>query len=240
VLEQQLVGPNGGEPLNFKKDVFDPLGDRITVISDFKKPVTEESQRMLIGVALEDEKGFSNTLTKIIALTGAAPKKREFQGATIYDFEIPEIPNANAGNVQFKGPVSLAIAKGTLFVSTEPTLLEQAIRGGGPALADNAAYQSVAKEMPATLSAVTYVRPEESARLTYEMIKNGQFQKALNQGAAAGGGNGPNVDLTKVFDKDKLPDFSVFAKYLSQGGGYAVMEDDGVMISNFTLRKSTP
>ncbi len=239
VLEQQLVGPNGGEPLNFKKDVFDPLGDRITVISDFKKPVTEESQRMLIGVALEDEKGFSNTLTKIIALTGAAPKKREFQGVTIYDFDVPEIPNAGA-QAAFKGPVSLAVAKGTLFLSTEPTLLEQAIRSGGPTLADNPAYLAVAKEMPSKLSAVTYVRPEESARVTYEMIKNGQFQKALNQGAAAGGGNGPNMDLSKIFDKDKLPDFSVFAKYLSQGGGFAVMEDDGVAITNFTVRKSTP
>ena len=239
VLEQQLVGPNGGEPLNFKKDFFDPLGDRITVISDFKKPVTEESQRMLVGFALEDAKVFQNTLTKIIALTGAAPKKREFQGTTIYDFDVPEIPN-NAGNNPFKGPISVSVAKGTLFVSTEPTLLEQAIRGGGQSLADNPAFQSVVKEMPSAISAVTYVRPEESARVTYEMIKSGQFEKALAQGAAAGG-NAPDLSkLGKLFNKDKLPDFSVFAKYLSQGGGYAVQEDDGITISNFTLHKSTP
>jgi len=239
VLEQQLVGPNGGEPLNFKKDIFDPLGDRITVISDFKKPVTEDSQRMLVGVALEDEKAFQNTLTKIIALTGAAPKKREFQGTTIYEFEVPELPN-NGGNNPFKGPISLTVAKSTLFLSTEPTLLEMAIRGGGPTLADSPAYQAVAKEMPTALSAVTYVRPEESARLTYEMIKSGQFEKALAQGAAAGG-NGPDMSkLGKLFNKEKLPEFSVFAKYLSQGGGYAVMEDDGVTITNFTLRKATP
>ena len=239
VLEQQLVGPNGGEPLNFKKDIFDPLGDRITVISDFKKPVTEDSQRMLVGVALEDEKAFQNTLTKIISLTGTAPKKREFQGATIYEFEVPEIPN-NAGNNPFKGPISLTVAKRTLFISTEPTLLEMAIRGGGPTLADSPAYQAVAKEMPATLSAVTYVRPEESARATYEMIKSGQFEKALAQGAAAGG-NGPDMTkIGKLFNKDKLPEFSVFAKYLAQGGGYTLMEDDGVMITSFTLRKATP
>jgi hypothetical protein len=238
VLEQQLVGPNGGEPINFKKDIFDPLGDRITVLSDFKKPITEDSQRMVLSVALEDAPGFQNTLTKLIGLAGGAPKKREFQGSTIYDFDVPEMPNANAGQVQFKGPISVTIAKNSLFVSTEPTLLEQLIRGGGPALADNADYLSVAKEIPEKVSSVSYVRPDESARLSYEMIKGGQFEKAL-QGAAVAGG--PDVSkLGKLFDKDKLPDFSVFAKYLSQGGGYSDVSDDGVTITNFTLRKANP
>ena len=141
-------------------------------------------------------------------------------------------------NVQFKGPVSLAIAKDTLFVSTEPTLLEQVLRGGGPALADSPAYQAVAKEIPDKVSSLTYVRPDEQARVSYDMIKSGQFEKAL-QGAAVAGG--PDVSkLGKLIDKDKLPDFSVFAKYLSQGGGYSVMDDDGMTFTSFTLRKANP
>jgi hypothetical protein len=238
VLEQQLVGPNGGEPISFKKDVFDPLGDRITVISDFKKPITEESQRMLLGVALEDASVFQGTLAKLIAVVGGAPKKREFQGTTIYDFDAPEIPNANAaGNSPIKGPISVAIAKNTLFVSTEPTLLEQVLRDG-PSLADSPAYQTVAKEIPEKVSAISFVRPDESARLTYDLIKSGQFEKQL-QGAAVAGG--PDVSkVGKLYDKDKLPEFSVFSKYLANGGGYAEMGDDGIAITNFTLRKSNP
>ncbi len=76
VLEQQLVGPNGGEPLSFQKDIFGPLGDRITLISDFKKPIKEDSQRLLLGVALEDAKAFQNTLNKLIALTSRAQEAR--------------------------------------------------------------------------------------------------------------------------------------------------------------------
>ena len=49
LIEQQLVGPNGGQPLSFQNDIFGPLGDRITLISDFKKPIKEDSQRMLAG-----------------------------------------------------------------------------------------------------------------------------------------------------------------------------------------------
>jgi hypothetical protein len=242
VLEQQLVGPNGGEPLNFKKDIFDPLGDRVTVVSDFKKPVTEDSQRMLVAVALEDQEKnpFQNTLNRLISLANGQPKKREFQGATIYDFEMPELPNANpnAGKVQLKGPISVTVAKNTLFISSDPTLLEQVLRGGGTSLADSPAFQAVAREVPDKVSNLNYVRPDEQARLSYEMIKSGQFEKAL-QGAAAAGG--PDVGkVGKLFDKDKLPDFSVFAKYLSQGGGYGVMGDDGMIFTSFTLRKANP
>ncbi len=237
VLEQQLVGPNGGEPLSFKKDIFDPLGNRITLVTDYKKPIKEDSQRMLLAVALDKEKEFQETLTKVINLAGGAPKKREFQGVTIYDFEIPEIPNANANAPQFKGPISVAIAKRALLVATAPALLEQVLRGGGPALADSSLYQTVAKEIPAKVSSLTYVRPDEQARVSYEMIKSGQFEKALQSAAVA------NPDLAKVgklYDKDKLPDFPIFAKYLSQGGGYSVMEDEGVTFTSFTLRKANP
>ena len=96
LIEQQLVGPNGGQPLSFQNDVFGPLGDRITVISDFKKPIKEDSQRMLVAVSLEDTKAFQSTLSRLLELTGAAPQKREFQGTTIYDFDV-NIPNQAPG-----------------------------------------------------------------------------------------------------------------------------------------------
>jgi len=238
VLEQQLVGPNGGEPLSFQKDIFGPLGNRITLISDYKKPIKEDSQRALLAVALTDSKTFQNTLNKLIGLANGAPKKREFQGAVIFDFDIPDMQaKGNAGRVM-KGPVSVTVAKDTLFVSSEPTLLEQILRGGGAGLANSEAFRSVSKEFPEQVSSLSYVRPEEQARISYDMIKSGQFEKAMQTAGVPGG-----VDVKKFSDllaKDKLPDFSVFAKYLSQGGGYSVSDDDGVTFTGFTLRKSTP
>ena len=246
VIQQQLVGPNGGEPLKFKQDIFDPLGDRITIISDFKKPIKEDSERMLLAVALEDTKAFQNSLNKLIALTGGQPKKREFQNTTIYDFEMPQMPNAGAngggpggaGAVQARGPISVAIAKDTLFVSSEPTLLELVLRGGGPSLSDSAAYKAVAREIPSKVSSMSYIRPDEQARLTYDMIKSGQFEQAL-QGAAVAGG--PDLaKLAKIIAKEKMPDFSVFAKYLAQGGRYSESAEDGITITAFSLRKAKP
>ncbi len=65
------------------------------------------------------------------------------------------------------------------------------------------------------------------------MIKSGQFEEAFKAQP-----NGP--DVSKVIDKSKIPDFSVFAKYLSEGGGFGLMEDDGVTFTNFTLKQGQP
>ncbi len=78
----------------------------------------------------------------------------------------------------------MAIAKDTLFVTTDTTLLEQVLRPGNAVLADSTAYQTIAKEFPEKISGMSYVRPDESARLSYDMIKSGPFEKAIQQGMA--------------------------------------------------------
>lgn len=226
-VEKQLGG------LSFKNDLFGPLGDRMTLISDFKKPVDEKSQRLLLAIALDDPKAFQNTLNKIFELAQASPEKRTFQGTTIYDFEVP--PELAQSGIN--GPVSVAIAKDHLFVSSEPAILEQILRSGGPSLADSAAYQKLSKYYPTTASTISFQQPEEQARLLYNMIKSGQLQQAIKQAGA----NDPNVpDVDQILDPKLLPEFSVFEKYLSPGGGFGVMTPDGVMFTQFTVRKAQP
>jgi Protein of unknown function (DUF3352) len=233
-FEKDLAGP-GAAPLSFHKDVFGPLGDRVTVVSDFKKPVSEQSQRVLLAVELEDAAAFQNTLNKLIKLGGAAPKQREFQGQTIYDFDI-EVPQAGAAS-GLKGPISVAIAQQHAFAATDPSLLEQVLRGGGPALADSPNFQDVARQVPDRVSTLSYAQPEEQARLLYEMVKTGQLQKALEGANMVGGPDVPKVDV--LIDPEKLPEFSVFAKYLSPGGGFSLMDETGATLTRFTLRKTT-
>jgi len=241
IIEEQLVGPNGGPRLSLKNDVFGPLGDRLTIISDFKKPINEESQRALLAIHLEDAKAFQNTLSRVIAMAGANPAQREFQGTTIYDFSLANNPAAPDLNIQaIRGPISLAVAKDTLFVTTSTTLLEQVLRPDNSGLGDSGAFQTVAKEIPEKASSLTYVRPDEQARLSYNMVKNGQFEKAIQQAAAQARNGRELPGLDKLIPTDKLPEFSFFAKYLSLGGGYSMMDDDGVVMTSFTLRRENP
>jgi hypothetical protein len=235
-LEKQIAGPDG-KGLSFKDDVFGPLGDRVTMVSDFKKPVTENSQRGLIAIDLEDAKAFQNTLNTIFDLAKVSPKKREFQGTTIYDVELPENLGAGQGvNLPTGGTVSLAIAKDTFFIATEPTILEQVLRSGGASLAENPAYQSVTKHMPAQASMASYEKPEEQARVLYDAVKSGQFDKAVDQARAAAGKQGAKPQL---FDPAKLPEFSVFSKYLTQGGSFGIMDEDGFTVTLFSLKKAS-
>jgi hypothetical protein len=87
---------------------------------------------------------------------------------------------------------------------------------------------------------MTFVRPDEQARLSYDMIKSGQFEKAIIQGMAAQQGGQVPADLPKFINPDKLPDFSVIAKYLTLGGSYSIADDDGLVQTGFTLRKNNP
>jgi hypothetical protein len=244
LIEQQLTGPNGGQPLSFKNDFFGPIGDRITLISDFKKPIKEDSQRMLLAVALEDSKAFQATLSRLFEITQGAPKKREFQGTTIYDVDLPQMPNPNAPGAQpFGKQISFAVAKETFFVTTEAALLEQVLRPGGAPLEENAGFQSVAREMPEQISGMTFVRPEESAHVVYDLVKSGQYEKAMQQmmGANARGPRPQQIPpIGKVIPNEKLPDFAAIAKYLTLGGSYSVADDDGFTMTGFTLKHQGP
>ena len=139
-----------------------------------------------------------------------------------------------------KGPISIAIAKDTLFVTTDTTLLEQVLRPGNPSLADSTAYQTIAKEFPEKISGMSYWRPDESAKLTYDMVKSGTFGKADRAGDGRQTSGREVPGLGKLLPVEKLPDFSVFSKYLSLGGSSSIMDDDGLTMTGFTLRKSNP
>jgi hypothetical protein len=239
-LQQQLAGPNGGE-LDFQKDLFGPIGDRVTIITDFKKKPknkTGDTTRTLVAVALEDSKAFRNTLNKLFAMAKISPKKRDFQGTTIYDIDPEDLGAAGAGNVTLTGPICVCVAKDTCFLATEPTLLELVLRGG-PRLADSAEFQAVAREVPEQTSTLSYAKSEEAVRQIYDMVKGGQLQEAIKQ-AAANKGNGDAPNLDNLIDKSKLPEFSTISKYVSQTGGYGVMTEDGFFRVSFSLRKGNP
>jgi hypothetical protein len=135
------------------------------------------------------------------------------------------------------------VAKESFFVTTDTALLEQILRPGSATLEENAGFQSVVKEIPERVSGMSFVRPDESARLLYDLIKSGQYEKALQQmlGANARGPRPQQIPpIGKVIANEKLPDFSAVARYLSLGGSYSIMDDDGVTMTGFTLKRQGP
>ena len=218
-----------GENLDVKKDIFGPLGKRVSIISDYKKPITDTSQRAVIAVQLSDATGAQNTINKLIALAQADPKKRDFQGTTIYDFDLP----AEFAGTGVTGPISIAIAKDYLFISTEPTLLEQILRGGGSSLADSAEFQAALKHIPAQVSMLNFDRPEDQVQVMYSMLTNDQFKMALSQ-IQEQSPEGPKLD--EFLDPKLLPAAKEIQKYFAPSGGYGIASDDGFIMTSFTLK----
>lgn len=236
-IEQQLGGPQGNG-LRFERDLFGPLGNRITIVGDYATPGDETSQRALFAVALDDQEAFRATLEKVKGLVNAQLPERKFEGTTIYEIEIPEMPNAPGGaNVNFDGPLSLAIAKDHLFVATKASILEAVLSASGPGLLQSPAYQAVAGQYPDTSSTLSFTRSEEQARVLYNLIKSGQLSSAIRDAARNAGNELPEGE---VIDPDKLPAFEVFEKYVAPGGGFGSMDADGVTFTQFVLKGDTP
>ncbi|GIW87151.1 MAG: hypothetical protein KatS3mg108_1475 [Isosphaeraceae bacterium] len=227
-MEKALADQEGG--LNIRADLLGPLAKRVTAIQDYKKPITETSQRMLIAIGLDDTKAMQATMNKILDLAGASPKKRTFQGETIYDFDLPD--EARQGGLE--GPLSVAIAKDQLFVSVEPTLLEQVLRGGGPSLAESADFEAVRKLMPERVNVMSFARPNEAVQALYGMLGGEQFKAALDQMRAQVPGEAP--DFAQLFDPKLMPEYEAIQKYLAPSGSFGVPDEDGVTLTQFTLK----
>ncbi len=239
ILEQQLVVPNGGQQLSFQGDIFDPLGDRVTVISQIDDVEDLASPQNLFAITLEDAEAFEGTLNKVFALTQSQPDSRQFQGVTIYDVDLPEVPAGPAGEMQLPESISFAIARETLFVSTEASLLEKVLRRGGSSLVDSDEFRALAEFAPRQASFVSFSRPEPQLRVLYDLFLGGGLEQLIQAGAVAGAPQ-DLPDLSEFIDVDTIPDFETFAKYIQPNYGYWVMEEDGLVQTSFELREVNP
>ena len=149
------------------------------------------------------------------------------------------LPNAPQGNAPqaLKGPISIAIAKDTLFLTTDTTLLEQVLRPGNAPLAESTAYQTVAKEFPEKVSGLATGGPTNRRDSSYDWSRAARSRKPSSKGWPPERRVEMYPTSAKLLPVEKLPDFSVLAKYLSLGGSSSIMDDDGLTMTGFTLRK---
>ena len=242
MVEQTLVGPDGGQPLSFKNDVFGPLGNRISVISDYKKPIKEDSQRMLAAVCLDNAKAFQSTLSRLFQITGAAPEKREFQGTTIYDFAV-NLPAGAQGNRGrgFEGPdqhgdrQGFAVRDHRHHAARASAPAGQPVAGRQHGIPDD--RQGISREdQRHELRSPGRIGP--ACRTTWSRTE--RSRRRCSKGWPPGSKGVKHPTLSKLIPVEKLPDFEVFAKYLSLGGSSSVMDDDGFTMTGFTLRHANP
>ena len=215
----QMAQQEGGPKVHLKKDIIDVVSGRIQVVMEpGKKKDDEKAQdRVVVALGLKDAKKFQATLTKLTKLPGFPGQAREFKGATIIEFEVPDF----TGNLEPK-MAGLAIGKDQLMFSNDVTAVESMLRGDtdGDALVDSAEYKVIAEHLPAKASIVSFSRSDSQVEALWDMAKGGQASLFL-----------PMIDFSK------LPEFDTVKKYLTPNGGYSVPDKKGVLFVSFGTKK---
>lgn len=218
-LVDQVAQQEGGPKVHLKKDVIDVISGRIQVVMEPGKKTGDEpaQDRVLVALGLKDAKKFQATLTKLTKMPGFPGQSREFKGATIIEFEVPDL----SGSLEPK-MAGLAISQDQLMFSNDVTAVEAMLRGTteGDALVNSAAYKTIAEHLPAKSSIVSFSRSDSQVKTLWDMAKGGQAGLFL-----------PMIDFST------LPDFDTVKKYLTPNGGYSVPDKKGVLFVSFGTKK---
>ncbi|MBM81757.1 MAG: hypothetical protein CMJ78_14360 [Planctomycetaceae bacterium] len=220
---ERLANSDGGPQIHIKKDIIDQITGRIHVIS--KTEPGEDTgddggigglpiEKALIALELKNVDNMKGTLDRIAKTPGFPGKIREYRNANIYEATLP------APQIQSEAQsLGIAIVHGHLMFSNDMERLEQAIRADGKPLADADDYKKIAAQLPAKTSILGYQKQDTQMKSLYDLLRgNAALQESLG------------VDFSK------LPPFETVSKYLKPQGTFFAPDENGVFISNFTLR----
>lgn len=174
---RQSVALVFGSEIN--EDVLKSFQNRITLIGDFADAESIESMELVLSIA-NKEGGSFGLLTKLLGdWLDVVPRRREFQGTTIYEFDwkddqIEADPKFQSRRAS--GVLSVAEAKGSIFIATGKRLLERVLDVNVARSRDSIVDQFV-RAAPDKLGSVTMINPNKIFPPIYRFLKSDGFVK---------------------------------------------------------------
>ena len=92
--------PNGPQ-IDLREELIQQLGQRVTMITDYKLPITTSSERLLFGIKVKDEKAVAKAIEKSVKKRSPA-QKRIIDGRVIW--EIVEEEQAAVPSIELDVP----------------------------------------------------------------------------------------------------------------------------------------
>lgn len=219
-LMQRAANSENGPKLNPRTDFLDQLSGIVHMATwplEYDRTAGETQspqQPTVIALGVKDEAKMKDVLARLAETPNFPGETRQFEGATIY--ELP-MQNPQGGA---PGTMGVTVAKSQLIFSTEIAKLEGLLReSGGTPLAETDAYQEIAAHIPDQVSLIGYQDQRDQFKVVYEMLRSGE-----------------NQQLSENFDFSTLPPFEDIAKYLRTSGSYAVPDEKGALLVNFSLK----
>lgn len=243
-VETMLAGPDPNNPLlNIKTDLIGPLGNRVTLVTDYVVEESTPNPRVLIALELENADKLTELLDRLMALAGGALplETKSVKGNTVYTFPLGDLVAAQVpeGQMPFKlGVFGFTITKTHFMLTTHVELLDKCLNTTDGGLVESDAYKRLAAKMPASVSLMGVSRDDEQGRASWDYFKSGKLAEAIRQamesqdeiGAFLGG-------IIDALDGSNLPEFEKVAKYFVPSGSYAIMDEKGIVYKTFVPKR---
>ena len=202
VIENIQFDPNGPQ-IDIKKELTEHLGERATVLSDYRLPITPKSERLMLAVELTDPATVMRTVNKAMENDPAA-KKREHNGHVIWELlneeaEVAEVQISGFdGGFGFDDPVeaeaeeenriipnsAVTVANGHLLIATHVDFIVDVLEPLPPAntlhLAEDfkAITDSLVDLGSNKDSFRLFARTDEAYRTSYELLRQGKMPES--------------------------------------------------------------
>lgn len=263
VIKSIEIDPNGPR-INVKREFVQFLGERATLVSDYREPIDTKSERILFAVEVTDVDSVMATVNKAMKSDPNA-KMIMVDGHTIWEmtqeetFAVEEIKidGADTGSVseeeaieedeekRFRPNAAVTVAHGHLLLSSHVDYLVDLLKepAEGDRLTDADEYQRVAaalKQLGAKSDCTRlFTRTGHAYRVTYEMIRQNKMPESESLlGKALNEVFAPEEEdelRENQLDGTKLPPFEQVKRYLGPTGLFVRTEADGWSVSGCLL-----
>lgn len=272
-LIKSMKDDPAGPKVDIVNQIVNHLDNKVCMLVDVKQPITPQSEQRLIAVKLINAAPVKAAIQQIMEQDPNAKKiefggqdiwevHEEDE-----DEEIPTLMISGPGfpstlgvahQVPAKPPgpkvpnAAVTVVDDWLYFANNKEIIQKVIEtknAGGAAnlLSNEADYQQMDKAL-AVLGSGTdsfrhFARSDETARMTYELMRQGKMPeaesavgKAINQIWSIGQ---EDEDFTREqeIDAGKLPPFAQVEKYLGPSGSYGRTEANGWFVSGAMLKK---
>lgn len=202
VIENIQFDPHGPQ-IDVKKELTDHLGERATILSDYRLPISPKSERMMVAIEVTNPGTVMRTVNKAMENDPAA-KKREHNGHVIWELlneeaEVAEVQiEGFDGGFGFDAPVAppveeekpfipnaaVTVANGHLLIATHVDYIVDLLNP--PSLEDSIAEAVDFKAVNEGLvelgsnedSFRLFTRTDEAYRVTYELLRQGKMPES--------------------------------------------------------------
>lgn len=193
-----------GQQVDVRKEFIENMGNRVTVISSYDTPISEDSERAILAIEAKDEKALAKTLDKWMAKETDVNKHQVGQ-YVIYervprdmsapDLDVPGFTTERTGSDEKslsekrrKERVlpnsAVTVALGHLMKASDMKYLSEILEGFGQRerLGSSADYTQMEEVMnklaPGERSGYHFGRSDEEVRPTFDMIREGKMPQS--------------------------------------------------------------